>query len=90
MASFEDFDTLAEGWLNVSVAVGQNAGTNLTIQNLGQVNIRVEASLQEPTSLKHGVRIAAKSPAYSDLSPNEFVWVRSVGSKPSRINVQVS
>lgn len=90
MASFEDFDILAEGWLNVSVAVGQSAGTNLTIQNLGNVNIRVEASLSEPESLKHGARIAAKSFAYSDLAPNEYVWVRSVGDKPSRINVQVS
>ena len=89
MASLQDVSLPKDTWVDITVAVSASVGGALDVQNTGQIPIRIQESVAEPSSINDlGLVVTHLIQASSTPTALESVWGRAIGGN-SNINVQV-
>ena len=89
MASLQDVSLPKDTWVDITTAVSASAGGALDVQNTGQIPVRIQESVAEPSAINDlGLVIVHLIQASSTPTALESVWGRAIGGN-SNVNVQV-
>lgn len=79
MASQPDIPLPKNTWVDVTSAFGSSAGDDLLVQNVGQIQIRVENSLAEPSTDDVGYSTSPGRSVQALTNPTDSVWAIAIG-----------
>jgi len=89
MASLQDVSLPKDTWVDITAAVSAAVGGALDVQNTGQIPVRIQESVAEPSSINDlGLVVTHLIQASSTPTALESVWGRAIGGN-SNVNVQV-
>lgn len=89
MASIKDVSLPKDTWVDLTDAVSASVGGALDIQNTGQITVRIQESVTEPSSINDlGTIVLHSIQSSSTPTALESVWGRAIGGS-SNVNVQV-